>query len=183
MPTGVLFPAPQKIPPQVLSIMKRVDNVGYANLPKELKGRRNVVVAPKKAQARFRSVTMQRHEVGTITLLCCSDSPCAFSPRTIRSTRIRRFPSAIENSRLSTRNSALRTLTLRQLHFRLSGEAQTLTVNYQILQQDPIQWSRDAHPKLLYQPCPPGHALYSAHETDCQITYHNRLLARALPFM
>jgi PAB-dependent poly(A)-specific ribonuclease subunit 2 len=58
-----LFPAPPKIPPQVLAGMKHVDRVGYATLPKELRGRRNVVVAPKKAQARFRSGRMQRVDV------------------------------------------------------------------------------------------------------------------------
>lgn len=63
VPNGLLFPAPQKVPQQVLSIMKRVDNVGYAALPKELRGKRNVVTAPKKSQGRFRSVAMQRHEV------------------------------------------------------------------------------------------------------------------------
>ncbi|EPQ58579.1 hypothetical protein GLOTRDRAFT_35919 [Gloeophyllum trabeum ATCC 11539] len=64
MTTKAHFPPPAKIPPQVLSTMKMSDNVAYAPLPKELKGRRNVVVvAPRKDQARFRSGKMRRQEV------------------------------------------------------------------------------------------------------------------------
>jgi PAB-dependent poly(A)-specific ribonuclease subunit 2 len=57
------FPPLQKIPPSVLASMKRSGNVAYAPLPKELRGRRNVVTAPKRATARFRSGRIQRHEV------------------------------------------------------------------------------------------------------------------------
>jgi PAB-dependent poly(A)-specific ribonuclease subunit 2 len=38
-------PEPQPIPNSVLSTMKMVDFVGYASLPKELRGHRNVVKA------------------------------------------------------------------------------------------------------------------------------------------
>lgn len=56
MSTGAYYPPPAKIPPQVLNTMKVNEFVGYAALPKELRGRRNVaVVGPKKDQARFRS--------------------------------------------------------------------------------------------------------------------------------
>lgn len=52
----LVAPPPPKIPPQVLSSIKFNDNVGYATLPKELKGRRNVVIAQaKRTQGRFRS--------------------------------------------------------------------------------------------------------------------------------
>ncbi|TFY82963.1 hypothetical protein EWM64_g1049 [Hericium alpestre] len=48
--------APQKIPPQVLGTMKFNDNIAYATLPRELKGRRNMVTAiPRKDQGQFRS--------------------------------------------------------------------------------------------------------------------------------
>lgn len=57
-----LFPRPQKIPPGIIASMKRSGTVNYAPLPKELRGRRNVVVGPKRVQARFRSGRMQRHE-------------------------------------------------------------------------------------------------------------------------
>ncbi|KAK7014126.1 poly(A)-specific ribonuclease, partial [Paramarasmius palmivorus] len=36
------FPPPQKIPLQVLNTMKMNDNIAYAPLPKELKGKRNM---------------------------------------------------------------------------------------------------------------------------------------------
>ncbi|PCH38436.1 hypothetical protein WOLCODRAFT_97122 [Wolfiporia cocos MD-104 SS10] len=53
---GLHYPPPAKIPQQILSTMKTNDNVAYAALPKELRGRRNVVVtASKKSNARFRS--------------------------------------------------------------------------------------------------------------------------------
>ncbi|TCD70609.1 poly(A)-specific ribonuclease [Steccherinum ochraceum] len=56
VPHNSLYPPPPKIPPQILSTMKTNDNVAYAALPKELKGRRNVVVLEtKKAGGRFRS--------------------------------------------------------------------------------------------------------------------------------
>ncbi|KAF9821597.1 hypothetical protein IEO21_00443 [Rhodonia placenta] len=53
---GMHFPPPAKIPQQILSSLKYNDNVGYAALPKELRGRRNLAItAPKKSGARFRS--------------------------------------------------------------------------------------------------------------------------------
>lgn len=52
----VSYPPPQKIPTQILNTMKMNDNVAYAPLPKELRGRRNVVVTGKrKMGGRFRS--------------------------------------------------------------------------------------------------------------------------------
>ncbi|KAH0830330.1 ubiquitin carboxyl-terminal hydrolase-domain-containing protein [Lanmaoa asiatica] len=54
--TNPPYPPPASIPPQILSTMKINDNVAYAALPKELRGRRNrVVVSSTKDQARFRS--------------------------------------------------------------------------------------------------------------------------------
>ncbi|CCM05048.1 uncharacterized protein FIBRA_07250 [Fibroporia radiculosa] len=53
---GLHFPPPPKLPQQILSTMKTNDNVAYAALPKELRGRRNVAVtSPKKSEGRFRS--------------------------------------------------------------------------------------------------------------------------------
>ncbi|KAJ8093092.1 poly(A)-specific ribonuclease [Marasmius tenuissimus] len=49
------YPPPPKIPLQVLNTMKINDNVAYAPLPKELRGRRNMVSAPRKSNGRFRS--------------------------------------------------------------------------------------------------------------------------------
>lgn len=63
------YPPPQKIPLQILSTMKTNDNVAYAALPKELKGRRNVVaVVPQKNNGRFRSGKSKGNEV-SITLV------------------------------------------------------------------------------------------------------------------
>ncbi|TDL27635.1 hypothetical protein BD410DRAFT_782767 [Rickenella mellea] len=57
------YPPPPKIPAQILSTMKVNDFVGYAALPKELRGRRNLaVVGPKKDQARFRSGKSRRND-------------------------------------------------------------------------------------------------------------------------
>ena len=45
-----------KIPLSVLSTMKMNDGIAYASLPRELKGRRNMItVAAPKDQGRFRS--------------------------------------------------------------------------------------------------------------------------------
>ncbi|KAG8827255.1 poly(A)-specific ribonuclease [Serendipita sp. 399] len=50
------YPPPMKIPPQVLSSLKQVDGVSFAQLPRELQGKRNVIpLAPTKRQGRFRS--------------------------------------------------------------------------------------------------------------------------------
>lgn len=55
--------APMKIPLSVLSTMKMNDGIAYAPLPRELKGRRNMItVAAPKDQARFRS-DKQRNDV------------------------------------------------------------------------------------------------------------------------
>lgn len=55
--TSTYFPPPAKIPETVLQSMKTIDFVGYATLPRELRGQRNV--APKepapKDEGRFRS--------------------------------------------------------------------------------------------------------------------------------
>ncbi|KAF5379932.1 hypothetical protein D9757_007171 [Collybiopsis confluens] len=50
-----LYPLPQKIPTQVLNAMKINDNVAYAPLPKELRGKRNMIAQGKKIGGRFRS--------------------------------------------------------------------------------------------------------------------------------
>ncbi|KAI0811211.1 PAB-dependent poly-A-specific ribonuclease subunit PAN2 [Irpex lacteus] len=56
LPSNALYPPPPKIPQQILNTMKVNDNVAYAPLPKELRGRRNVVPSgPKRTAARFRS--------------------------------------------------------------------------------------------------------------------------------
>ncbi|KAH8102953.1 PAB-dependent poly-A-specific ribonuclease subunit PAN2 [Cristinia sonorae] len=56
LPRNMLYPPPPKIPQQILNTMKTNDNVAYAALPKELRGRRNVVVLEtKKTSGRFRS--------------------------------------------------------------------------------------------------------------------------------
>ncbi|KAF7294679.1 PAN2-PAN3 deadenylation complex catalytic subunit PAN2 [Mycena indigotica] len=53
---AVDYPPPPKIPPQVLVSIKQNDNIAYAALPKELKGRRNlVVVGSRGKKGRFRS--------------------------------------------------------------------------------------------------------------------------------
>ncbi|KAJ8496912.1 hypothetical protein ONZ45_g12250 [Pleurotus djamor] len=49
------YPPPQRIPPQVLNTMKALNGMAYATLPKELKGRRNCVVATQSQHSRFRS--------------------------------------------------------------------------------------------------------------------------------
>ncbi|KAF9483877.1 hypothetical protein BDN70DRAFT_873274 [Pholiota conissans] len=47
---------PQRIPPQIMATMKFNENIAYATLPKELRGRRNMTTAePRKGAGRFRS--------------------------------------------------------------------------------------------------------------------------------
>jgi hypothetical protein len=62
MPASTAVPPPQKIPPQVLSSVRVQDHLQYAILPKELRGRRNVVktVPTRKAEGRFRSELARR---------------------------------------------------------------------------------------------------------------------------
>lgn len=53
---GLHFPPAPRIPQVILNTMKVNDNVAYAALPKELRGRRNVAVtAPRRPGGRFRS--------------------------------------------------------------------------------------------------------------------------------
>jgi PAB-dependent poly(A)-specific ribonuclease subunit 2 len=51
--TSPYYNPPEPIPPSVLSTMKMVDFVGYASLPKELRGSRNVVKAAQGAAKRM----------------------------------------------------------------------------------------------------------------------------------
>lgn len=56
VPSNMYYPPPAKIPPQVLNTMKTNDNVAYAALPRELKGRRNMLVSGRQNNnGRFRS--------------------------------------------------------------------------------------------------------------------------------
>jgi hypothetical protein len=60
---------PMKIPQSVLSAMKMNDGIAYAPLPRELKGRRNMItVATPKDQGRFRS-GKQRSDVSDAKVL------------------------------------------------------------------------------------------------------------------
>ncbi|OSC96358.1 hypothetical protein PYCCODRAFT_1481973 [Trametes coccinea BRFM310] len=68
VPSSLYFPPPAKIPQQVLSTMKMNDSIAYATLPKELRGRRNVVPsAPKKTSGRFRSGKARHYDSEPIT--------------------------------------------------------------------------------------------------------------------
>ncbi|KAF8636661.1 hypothetical protein AX17_003467 [Amanita inopinata Kibby_2008] len=50
------FPAPVEIPPQILNSMKYNEGIAYAALPRELRGRRNVITSGRKrVNGRFRS--------------------------------------------------------------------------------------------------------------------------------
>lgn len=61
---NVKYPPPPKIPLQILNNIKVDENLAYAALPKEFRGRRNVVqLAPQKTNARFRSGKPSAHEV------------------------------------------------------------------------------------------------------------------------
>ncbi|KDR81497.1 hypothetical protein GALMADRAFT_239478 [Galerina marginata CBS 339.88] len=56
IPKVASFSPPTRIPPQILASMKFNENVAYASLPKELRGRRNMTnAAPRRGIGRFRS--------------------------------------------------------------------------------------------------------------------------------
>jgi hypothetical protein len=66
-PKPATYPPPAKIPPQILASMKYNQNIAYASLPKELRGRRNMTTAePRKGGARFRSGKPSSDEVQLI---------------------------------------------------------------------------------------------------------------------
>ncbi|KAG8769786.1 poly(A)-specific ribonuclease [Ceratobasidium sp. 428] len=61
VPSGIQpFPPPAKIPPKVLETMRTVDFVGYAPLPKDLTGRRNLAPTVHVESGRFRSTRTTR---------------------------------------------------------------------------------------------------------------------------
>jgi len=66
MPSNLNYPPPAKIPPQILSTVKMKDNVTYATLPKELKGRRNVVSAAQQNLGRFISGKSREDDVSKL---------------------------------------------------------------------------------------------------------------------
>lgn len=50
------YPPRMKIPPQIMNNLKEVDGLAFAQMPRELQGKRNVVAtAGVKRQGRFRS--------------------------------------------------------------------------------------------------------------------------------
>ena len=67
MPYDSHFPSPTKVPSSVLANMKVKDFIGYTALPRELRGKRNMVISPKKDHARFRSGKSQ--EVWVLLIL------------------------------------------------------------------------------------------------------------------
>ena len=68
VPSNMYFPPPPKIPPQILNSIKVNDTIAYAALPKELRGRRNVVAtAPRKPGGRFRSGKSRYNDVSLIS--------------------------------------------------------------------------------------------------------------------
>ena len=115
--TNPPYPPPAKIPPQILSAIKVNDNVAYAALPKELRGRRNrVVVSTTKDQARFRSGKGRRDDdvslpnvlPSAVTHIECRSSS-SISLSTILSTR---YPAYTAKSKSSTLNLESKTLIL-----------------------------------------------------------------------
>ncbi|PVG02168.1 hypothetical protein CPB86DRAFT_811668 [Serendipita vermifera] len=56
------YPPPMKIPPQIMTSLKKVDELSFASMPRELRGKRNVLpsLGPKR-QGRFRS-DRKRHQ-------------------------------------------------------------------------------------------------------------------------
>jgi hypothetical protein len=64
------YPPPARIPAQVLNTMKTFDFVGYASLPRELRGKRNMVFggSKNKPEGRFRSNKTSR--VRVVRILC-----------------------------------------------------------------------------------------------------------------
>ncbi|GLB35065.1 putative catalytic subunit of the poly(A)-nuclease (PAN) deadenylation complex, one of two cytoplasmic mRNA deadenylases involved in mRNA turnover [Lyophyllum shimeji] len=67
VPTPVVYLPPPKIPPQLLNTMKMKDNVAYAALPRELKGRRNTVaVDSQKYVGRFRSGKFRKADLDAV---------------------------------------------------------------------------------------------------------------------
>lgn len=73
---NVYHPPPMKIPSQILSTMKINDNIAYAALPRELKGRRNVAAkGPRTDTGRFRSGKARGQQVNEIT--ASNDLPIA----------------------------------------------------------------------------------------------------------
>lgn len=61
---GSHYPPPPSIPPQISSAIKVNDNIAYAALPKELRGKRNRAVVPStKDQGRFRSGKNRKDDI------------------------------------------------------------------------------------------------------------------------
>ena len=158
------YPPPAKIPPQILSTMKINDNVAYAALPKELRGRRNrVVVSTTKDQGRFRSGKARRDDdvsSSNVPFANGADpwyrSSSSSSLSTIISTR---YPAYIAKSRSSTPNSGSKTL--------ISGTCfldpfPRSDLFLQVLQQDNIQRSRNTHPQFVHESDLASDALHSS---------------------
>ena len=98
---GLHYPPAPKIPQVILNTMKTNDNVAYAALPKELRGRRNVAVtAPRRPGGRFRSgkgsqevcniahlLSVMSYWVISLNLIHrhSSTTPTSYRSRTVRS--------------------------------------------------------------------------------------------------
>ena len=181
VPTPMYFPPPAKIPQQVLSSIKVNDSIAYATLPKELRGRRNVVAtAPRKTGGRFRS-GKRYNDVGTLrrcvtTILTLFLSLNRSRRRT--STTRTSSRSATARSRSSTRSSVWRTLTLGSSPVPPCQPGADSCA--QVLQSDVVQRVGDAHPQLVHERARAGHALLDADPPAGQVAHHDGLPAGAL---
>lgn len=116
-PSNPYFPPPQKIPLQILNTMKTNDNVAYATLPKELRGKRNVIPASqRKTNGRFRSGKVKASDVTDSAVLSCSYSRRnSKSPTHLSLIQEMISPRTIAKSRSNTPNLVLKTSISGQL--------------------------------------------------------------------
>lgn len=73
LPNNLFYPPPAKIPSQIEQSIKVTEFVAYATMPKELQGKRNVVLTgPKNSTARFRSGKSRLSQVRLATQMSLS---------------------------------------------------------------------------------------------------------------
>ena len=120
LPPNPTYPPPPKIPTQILNSMKVTEFVGYATMPKELQGKRNVVSTDlKKDMGRFRSARPRSGEVSLWISTFLQD--IELLRRLNLKLRLRKvlkkFRAHIAKSPSSTQNSGSKTSTLREFTF------------------------------------------------------------------
>jgi PAB-dependent poly(A)-specific ribonuclease subunit 2 len=165
-----------------MSSLRQVDGLAFAQMPRELQGKRNVISsAGPKRQGRFRSEKARRRgDVSSIAQkVTAADAPKSPPPESpVDAQRGDRVPRHYQRVEIEYSKFGVEDF---DFAFVDSFILMPHLTNGKVLQQDSIQWIGDSYSEFLYQRTGPGHALCATTPPSCQISYHDTMCPRILP--